>query len=57
MRLFTRNGHDWTGRFPLITEAALRNRRSSFVIDGKRSGSAGMAPVRLRRPALAPVRR
>ena len=28
VRLFTRNGHDWSGRFPLITEAALRNRNA-----------------------------
>ncbi len=35
VRLFTRNGHDWTGRYPLIVEAALRNRASSFVIDGE----------------------
>ena len=35
MRLWTRNGHDWSGRFPLITEAALRNRMSSFVLDGE----------------------
>ena len=35
MRLFTRNGHDRTDRFPLVTEAALRNRISSFVIDGE----------------------
>ena len=35
MRLFTRNGHDWSNRFPLIVEAALRNRQSSFVIDGE----------------------
>jgi ATP-dependent DNA ligase len=35
MRLFTRKGHDWSGRFPLITEAALRNRNGSFVIDGE----------------------
>ena len=35
VRLFTRNGHDWSGRFPLITEAALRNRNTSFVIDGE----------------------
>jgi bifunctional non-homologous end joining protein LigD len=34
-RLFTRNGHDWTDRYPLIVEAALRNRSSSFVIDGE----------------------
>ena len=32
---FTRNGHDWCDRFPLISEAALRNRNSSFVIDGE----------------------
>ena len=35
VRLFTRNGHDWSGRFPLITEAALRHRCSSFVLDGE----------------------
>jgi ATP dependent DNA ligase domain len=35
VRLFTRNGHDWSDRFPLITEAALRNRNSSSVIDGE----------------------
>ena len=23
VRLFTRNGHDWSGRYPLISEAAL----------------------------------
>jgi bifunctional non-homologous end joining protein LigD len=35
VRLFTRNGHDWTDRYPLIVEAALRNRAASFVIDGE----------------------
>ena len=30
VRLWTRNGHDWSDRFPLISEAALRNRNSSF---------------------------
>jgi len=24
VRLFTRNGHDWTDRYPLIVEAALK---------------------------------
>ena len=28
VRLFTRNGHDWSNRYPLIVEAALRNRSS-----------------------------
>src|SRR4051794_8763834 len=31
LRLWTRNGHDWSDRFPRITEAALRNRNSTFV--------------------------
>jgi len=35
VRLFTRNGHDWTDKYPLIVEAALRNRCTSFVIDGE----------------------
>jgi ATP-dependent DNA ligase len=35
VRLFTRNGNDWTNHYPLIAEAALRNRASSFVIDGE----------------------
>jgi ATP dependent DNA ligase domain len=35
VRLFTRNGHDWTDRYPLIVEAALQNRSTSFVIDGE----------------------
>ena len=35
VRLWTRNSHDWSGRFSLITEAALRNRNSSFVLDGE----------------------
>ena len=35
VRLFTRNGHNWTDRYPLIVEAALRNRATSFVIDGE----------------------
>ena len=35
VRLFTRNGHDWTQRVPLVVEAALRHRNSSFVIDGE----------------------
>ena len=35
VRLFTRNGHDWTDRYPRIVEAALRNRNSSFVLDSE----------------------
>jgi bifunctional non-homologous end joining protein LigD len=35
VRLFTRNGHDWTDRYPWIVESALKNRTSSFVIDGE----------------------
>jgi ATP-dependent DNA ligase len=35
VRLFTRNGYDWSDCYPLIVEAALRNRSTSFVIDGE----------------------
>jgi bifunctional non-homologous end joining protein LigD len=35
VRLFTRNGYDWTERYPLIAEAALRHRSTSFVLDGE----------------------
>src|SRR5881227_140595 len=35
VRLFTRKGHDWSDRYPLIVEAALRNRNASFVVDGE----------------------
>jgi len=35
VRLWTRNGHDRSHRYPQIKEAALRNRQTSFVIDGE----------------------
>jgi bifunctional non-homologous end joining protein LigD len=35
VRLFTGRGYDWSDRYPLIVEAALRLRKSSFVIDGE----------------------
>jgi ATP-dependent DNA ligase len=35
VRLFMRNGNDWTSRFPWIVDAALKNRRKQFVIDGE----------------------
>ena len=35
MRLITRGGHDWTKRFLWTAEAALKNRRKQFVIDGE----------------------
>ena len=35
VRLFTRKGHDWSGRYPSILESALKNRYKQFVIDGE----------------------
>ncbi|WP_346659517.1 RNA ligase family protein [Bradyrhizobium sp. 183] len=35
VRLFSRNGTDWTRRYPWIVEAALKNRQKHFVIDGE----------------------
>jgi bifunctional non-homologous end joining protein LigD len=34
VRLFTRCGYDWSDRYPLIVQAALRLHKASFVIDG-----------------------
>jgi bifunctional non-homologous end joining protein LigD len=35
VQLFTRNGHDWTGRFPLIARTALSLKAASCLIDGE----------------------
>src|SRR5271165_5728780 len=35
VRLFTRRGHDWTGRYPAISVTAARHRAKSFTLDGE----------------------
>ena len=35
MRLFTRRGYDWSGRYPAIARAAAKLRARSFTIDGE----------------------
>jgi ATP-dependent DNA ligase len=35
LRLLSRNGSDWTKRYPWIAEAALKNSQKHFVIDGE----------------------
>ena len=35
VRLITRNGYDWTKRYPWIVESAVKNRQRHFVIDGE----------------------
>ncbi|TGN89436.1 DNA ligase [Bradyrhizobium yuanmingense] len=35
VRLLSRNGTDWTKRFPWIVQAALKNREQHFVVDGE----------------------
>jgi ATP-dependent DNA ligase len=35
VRLISRGGYNWTSRFPLIGEAALKNCVRQFVIDGE----------------------
>jgi bifunctional non-homologous end joining protein LigD len=35
VRLITRNGYDWTKRYPWIVESALKNQMQQFVIDGE----------------------
>jgi ATP-dependent DNA ligase len=34
VRLFTRRGYDWSGRYPAIVRAAAKLRARSFTIDG-----------------------
>jgi bifunctional non-homologous end joining protein LigD len=35
VRLFTRRGYDWTGRYPAIAGAAAKIRAQSFTFDGE----------------------
>jgi ATP-dependent DNA ligase len=35
VRLFTKEGHHWTDRYPWIVASALKNRQKHFVIDGE----------------------
>jgi ATP-dependent DNA ligase len=35
VRLFTRGGHDWAGRYPWIAETARKIRKTQFIIDGE----------------------
>jgi ATP-dependent DNA ligase len=35
VRLFSRNGYDWTSRYPWIAEAARKIRQKRFVLDGE----------------------
>jgi bifunctional non-homologous end joining protein LigD len=41
VRLLTRNGKDWTGRFPAIVDAAARLKARSCLIDGGAVGYTG----------------
>jgi bifunctional non-homologous end joining protein LigD len=49
VRIKTRNGYDWTDRFPVIVKAANRLRATSFVLDGE-------GVKRLRQAALPAIR-
>jgi ATP-dependent DNA ligase len=35
VRLYTRRGYDWSGRYPAIAKAAVKLRAKSFTIDGE----------------------
>lgn len=53
VRLFTRNGHDWSERYPLITQSPLRVRQQQFVLDGEAVLLGGRWHLGLQRAALA----
>ena len=35
VRLFTRHGYDWSGRYPAIVTTAVKLRATSFTLDGE----------------------
>ena len=35
VRLFSKGGHDWTGRYPWIVETARKIRKTQFILDGE----------------------
>jgi len=35
VRLFSKGGHDWTGRYPWIVETARKIRQKQFILDGE----------------------
>jgi bifunctional non-homologous end joining protein LigD len=45
VRLFTRRGYDWTGRYPAIASAAAKLKARSFTMDGEAvvAGADGIA--------------
>src|SRR5262245_32343344 len=54
IRLITRNGHNWSGRFPLIAQAALALNARLFLLDGEavacdRDGQPSSDRLRYRR--------
>lgn len=59
VRLLTRNGHDFTGRFPLAAEAVTALPGRSFLIDGEAmvTDDDGLAVFDLIRRARATARR
>jgi bifunctional non-homologous end joining protein LigD len=57
VRLFTRNGHDWTDRYPLIVEASLRNRSCSFIIDGEAGAARRRRHLGFQRAAFSQAQR
>ena len=56
VRLFTRNGIDWSGRFPLIVQAVGALKVRSCLIDGEAIAYAadGLASFESRRPRASP---
>jgi len=62
IRLLTRNGNDWSARFPLVVEAVNHLKVRSCLIDGEvlccdaRGGHVSVAPPQAKRAPGIPVR-
>ena len=57
VRLITRNGYDWTKRYPWIVESALKNRQKHFVIDGEAVVLGRRRDLRFQRAAFRQAQR
>ncbi|WP_346658332.1 hypothetical protein [Bradyrhizobium sp. 147] len=55
VRLLSRNGTEWTKRYPWIAEAALKNRQKHFVIDGE-AVILGVDGISIQRAAFSQAR-
>jgi len=56
IQVLTRNGHDWTARFPLIVAATETIKARGFLIDGEAVVCDESGDAYVRSPSIPPAR-